>query len=76
MEGLNERNSSLETSLEEMEEEKQSLEERISQLMNGEGSVVPPPGEGGISAGGVTPVPSYDYYNEDDVEVSKVIISQ
>ncbi|XP_071845091.1 uncharacterized protein [Apostichopus japonicus] len=68
LEGLNQRNSSLETSLEEMEVEKQSLEERISQLMNGEGSVVPPPGEGGISAGGVTPVPSYDYYNEDDVE--------
>lgn len=67
LEELEEKNASLESSLEVMETQKQILEERISQLI-AEGGVTDQL-EASEDAGGAAPVLSWEFEEDDDVEV-------
>lgn len=72
VEELTEKNERLENTLEEMEEKKQSLEERIDELQSGAG-VPMVEGTTPVGISSASSVPSYDYYDEDDVEVREVL---
>ncbi|KAJ8029772.1 Kinesin-like protein KIN-14I [Holothuria leucospilota] len=67
VEELTEKNNRLENTLEEMEEKKQSLEERIDELQSGVGVPVVE-GTTPVGVSSASSIPSFDYYDEDDVE--------